>query len=356
MIEIDRSKPVLVTGATGYIAGWLVKKLLDEGLTVHAAVRNPEQKEKLAHLDALANQSSGNIKYFKTDLLDQGSFAEAMDGCELVFHTASPFFLNVKNPQKELIEPALNGTKNVLEQANKTSSVKRVVLTSSCGAIYTDAIECEQSPNGELNEEIWNTTASLDYQPYSYSKTVAEQEAWKIAGAQQKWDLVVINPSAVLGPALNLKNNISESVGLLKQLGDGTLKQGVPDVGIGIVDVRDVADAHFRAGFTPKAKGRYITSAHNSSFTEMAEVLRKNYGEAYPIPKKIIPKWLLMLIGPMVNKVLTRKFIKNNVGRKWKANNSKIRKELQMNFRPLDETLNESFQNLIDNRIVLPKK
>ena len=141
MTQIDKSKPVLVTGATGYVAGWVVKKLLDQGIMVHAAVRDPQNTKKLAHLEKLAKESKGSIKYFKSDLLKEGSYAEAMEGCELVFHTASPYTLSVKDPQKELVEPALNGTRNVLNQANKTASVKRVVLTSSCAAIYCgDAI------------------------------------------------------------------------------------------------------------------------------------------------------------------------------------------------------------------------
>ncbi|MDP4965141.1 MAG: NAD(P)H-binding protein, partial [Salibacteraceae bacterium] len=78
MTTIDKTKPVLVTGATGYLAGWIVKKLLDDGITVHAAVRNPDKKEKLAHLDALAAKAPGSIKYFKADLLNEGSYAEAM--------------------------------------------------------------------------------------------------------------------------------------------------------------------------------------------------------------------------------------------------------------------------------------
>ena len=187
-MKIDKTKPVMVTGATGYVAGWLVKRLLEDGITVHAAVRNPDNKHKTQHLDKLASELPGNIKYFKSDLMQEGSYAEAMEGCELVFHTASPYTLDVKDPQKELIEPALNGTKNVIEQANKTESVKRVVLTSSCAAIYTDANETAKAPNGELTEEIWNTTASLDYQPYSYSKTLAEKAAWNIAGKQDRWD------------------------------------------------------------------------------------------------------------------------------------------------------------------------
>jgi nucleoside-diphosphate-sugar epimerase len=330
--------------------------LLNEGLTVHAAVRDPENKQKLAFLDELAAGSSGSIKYFKSDLLRPGSYAEAMKGCELVYHTASPFVIDVKDPQKDLIDPAVRGTENVLETANQTPSVKRVVVTSSCAAIYTDAAECQQQPDGKLTEEVWNTTASLDYQPYSYSKTLAEKKAWEMMEAQNQWDLVTIKPSFVLGPMLNPNNTTSESFNILKQLGDGTMKAGVPKMGIGVVDVRDVADAHFAAGFNPQAKGRYITSAHNSNFLEIGQTLLPRYGNEYPLPKKPLPKWLLMLIGPMANKSFTRKMIRNNVNVEFRADNSKIRKELGIQFRPLKPTMEESFQVLIDNHILKPKK
>lgn len=355
MTQIDKTKPVLVTGATGYVAGWLVKRLLEEGITVHAAVRNPDNKKKVAHLDEIAAKTSGTIKYFKSDLLEEGSYAEAMQGCELVYHTASPFTSDYDDPQKELIDPAVNGTANVLETANKTPSVKRVVLTSSCAAIYTDATDIKDTPNNILTEEVWNTTASLDYQPYSYSKTLAEKKAWEINKAQQQWDMVTINPSFVMGPALNAQSNTSESISILKQLGDGTMKLGVPKMGVGLVDVRDVAEAHYKAGFTPAAQGRYITSAHNTNFLEMSEALLPKYGDKYPLPKKALPKWLLMLVGPLVNKMFSRKFIKNNVNVEWKADNSKIKNELGMTFKPMKETMEDAFQVLIDENIISAK-
>ncbi len=355
MKQIDKTKPVLVTGATGYVAGWLVKKLLEEGNTVHAAVRNPENKSKLKHLDSIAAKTKGKIKYFKSDLLSVGSYAEAMKGCELVFHTASPFTSNFKDAQKELIDPAVLGTQNVLEQANKTESVKRVVVTSSCAAIYTDAIDCAKAPNGILTEDVWNTTSSLEYQPYSYSKTLAEKKAWEISKAQNRWDLVTINPSLVMGPALNAGSVTSESYAILKQIGDGTMKSGAPKLGIGLVDVRDLAEAHYQAGFNPNAKGRYITSAHNTNLLEMALALLPRFGDKYPIPKKALPKWLLVLVGPMVNKAFSRKFIKNNVNVEWKADNTKIKKELGIKFRPLKETMEDSFQVLIDEKLIKTK-
>ncbi len=356
MTKIDTAKPILVTGATGYLAGWLIKKLVEEGLTVHAAVRNPNDKKKVAHLDAIAAKGKGTIKYFAANLLNPGSYAEAMQGCELVFHTASPFTSKFTDAQKELIDPAVKGTANVLHEATKTDSVKRVVLTSSCAAIYSDASDLQNTPHGIFTEEIWNTTSSINYQPYSYSKTLAEKEAWKIAKAQNRWDLVVINPSFVMGPPLNAATATSESITLLKQMGDGTLKMGVPNLAIGAVDVRDVAFAHYQAGFTPEAKGRHITSGHNSSFLELSQIVYATYGKKYPVSNKAMPKWLLMLVGPMVNKALTRQFIRNNVNKPWKADNSKVKKELHVNFRPLEETMNDAFQALIDAGIITAKK
>lgn len=349
MILIDKTKPVLVTGANGYVASWLVKKLLDEGMTVHAAVRNPENEKKVIHLKKAAEKAPGKLVFFKGDLLQPGSYKEAMEGCELVFHTASPFILNVKDPQKELIDPAVKGTENVLNSANEVDAVKRVVITSSCAAIYTDAIDTVNAPGGILTEKVWNTTASLEYQPYSYSKTLAEKKGWEMMKAQNRWDLVAINMPMVLGPSLNPEETTSESFNLLKQMGDGTFKSGAPRLGIGLVDVRDVAEAHFRAGFTPEAQGRYITSAHNSDLYALSQLLRPKYGEAFPLPKSVAPKWLLLLIGPMLNKSFTRPFIRKNINVPWNADNSKIKRELGMTFRPAEETMIDTFQVLIDS-------
>ena len=348
MRTIEHSAPVMVTGATGYVAGWLVKKLLDEGHTVHAAVRDPDNEAKRQHLDALAEGAPGSIRYFRSDLLVPGSFAEAMQGCELVFHTASPFTTDVVDPVQQLIEPALNGTRNVLDQANASESVKRVVVTSSCAAIYGDNADLKDTPGHVYTERIWNTSSSVEHQAYSYSKTVAEREAWEIAGAQERWDLVTVNPSLVLGPGVN-PHGTSESFNIIKQFGDGTLKSGVARYGFGIVDVRDLAAAHYRAGFTSQASGRYIISGYNSDMTEIADILRPRFGDDYPIPTRILPKALVWLIGPMINKLLTRKIVRLNVGLPWRADNSKGVRELGMSYRPLEETVVEFFQQMIDS-------
>lgn len=351
MTRIDKSKPVLVTGATGYVAGWIVKRLLIEGMTVHAAVRDPANAEKLRYLNAMARGTVGHIEYFESDLLEVGSYGVAIQGCELVFHTASPFTLTVEDAQRDLIDPALRGTRNVLEQARKTESVKRVVVTSSVAAIYGDAADLQDLDHDRFTEEDWNTTSTPTHQPYSYSKTVAEREAWRIAASQDRWDLVTINPSFVLGPGIN-PFATSESFTLLKQMGSGAMRSGVPAFPIGAVDVRDVAQAHFRAGFYPSARGRYLVSAHETDFAEVAGLLRQRFGNDYPLPRRTLPAWLVWLMGPLVDKSLSRQMVSRNLGHPWRADNSKSMGDLGLHYRSLETALCDMFQQQIDHGVI----
>jgi nucleoside-diphosphate-sugar epimerase len=350
MAAIDKSAPILVTGGTGFIAGWIIKMLLDDGGTVHATVRDPDDKQKVGHLKTIADQAPGTLKLFKADLLDPGSFAEATGGCELVIHTASPFVMSgITNPKEQLIRPALEGTRNVLDAVNNSPSVKRVVLTSSVAAIYGDAVDLQSIPGGAFTEDHWNTTSSESHQAYSYSKLVAEKEAWAMAKAQERWDLVVINPSMVLGPSLT-KYSISGSIGLLKQFADGTAKFGVPKANMGMVDVRDVAQAHINAGFTPTASGRHILSATEVSILEISKILRGHFGDTYPLPKREVPKFMVWLTAPMIG--LTREFVSKNVGFPLKFDNSYSKKDLGLEYRPIEQTIVEHFQQIIDDQLI----
>lgn len=351
MSTIDRNQPVLVTGATGYVAGRLIERLLADGLTVHAAVRDPDNTDKRAYLDALAEKSPGSIRYFRSDLMEKGSYTDAMAGCELVFHTASPFIMSVRDPQRDLVDPAVQGTRNVLETAIQTPSVKRVVVTSSCAAIYGDNSDLQNAPGGVLTESQWNTTSSLSHNAYAFSKTQAEKEAWRLAGTQSRWDLVTINPSLVIGPGLNPQGS-SESFNLVRRMGDGRLKTGAPRWGIGAVDVREVAAAHYEAGFRPEAHGRYIVSGHNTDMYAMAQTLQPAFGERYPLPKRALPKWLLWLVGPLVDKSMTRTIVVRNIDIPWRADNTRSREELGITYRPLEESMTEFFRQLADNGAV----
>ena len=353
MQSIDKSKPVLVTGGSGYIAGWIIRYLLEKGITVRATVRDTGLPDKVTHLNELAETLPGKLRLFAADLLKPGAFDQAMQGCELVMHTASPFTLDkTKDPQTAFIQPALEGTRNVLKAVTAASTVKRVVLTSSVAAIFGDFADFAAIKGSAYTEEHWNTTSSESHQPYNYSKTVAEKEAWKIARNQDRWDLVTINPSMVFGPSLT-RNTVSGSVNLMKQFGDGTARFGVPDLTMGMVDVRDVAQAHIQAGFTPEASGRHIVSAGEIELIEIGRILREHFGSGYPFPKKVSPKFVVSLAAPLLG--MTRKFVKNNVGYKVKFDNSYSIEDLKISYRPMKETIIAHFQQLVDDGL-LPKK
>lgn len=351
---IETKAPVLVTGATGYLAGWIVCQLLEQGRTVHAAVRDPENARKLAPLRALESESPGRLRFFKSDLLDEGSYAEAMAGCEVVFHTASPFALSVENPQRDLVDPALLGTRNVLEEATRTPSVQRVVVTSSYLAAIGDNADLAESGRTKLTEESWNTTSSLTHQPYAYSKTLAEREAWRIAEAQHQWKLVTINPAFIMGPGID-SHATSESFHQMKNLGTGKLATGVPNYGMAYVDVRDVAAAHLAAAFLPGAAGRYLVSAESSDFPALAATLRESFGKAYPFPKGTVPKPLAWLIAPLLDKAMTRKIIARNVNHALVIDAEKGRRELGLSYRSFPDTIREMFQQMITAGIVSPR-
>jgi len=350
MREIDKSKPVLITGGTGYVASWIIKMLLEDGINVNATVRDPSNFKKTDHLTALAKASAGKLKLFKSDLLDAGSFDEPMRDCELVIHTASPFFITgIKNPEKELIRPAREGTRNVLKSAKKNPTVKRVVLTSSVAAIYGDNADITLTPAGIFTEKEWNITSSAEHQPYSYSKTIAEKEAWAIAKEQDQWDLLTINPGLIFGPSVS-KRKDSMSISTMIQMGDGTYKSGFAELWAGFADVRDVAIAHIKAGFTPEASGRHIILSGEATFLDFANILRKHFGKHYPFPQRQAPKFLFWLIAPMYG--FTRKFVSRNAGIQIKFDNSYSKKDLGMSYIPIEQTITEHFQQLLDNGLL----
>lgn len=350
MTEIDQTRPVLVTGANGYVASWLVKYLLEAGFTVHATVRDPNNRQKVGHLLQLGEEHPGRLTLFNADLLHDGDFDAAMQGCELVFHTASPFIIRgLTDPQKQLIEPALQGTRNVLEAANRVASVKRVVLTSSVVAIYGDYQDMEQTPNFIFTEAHWNTTSSVSHQPYSYSKTLAEQEAWRICQAQQRWDMVVLNPGLVLGPSLAQASD-STSLSTMLELMDGSLRTGAPNLRFPIVDVRDVATAHIKAALKPEAQGRHILVAGSASMLEMAHAIKQVLPGRCKLPLWQVPKAVVWLIAP--TKGITRAFVARNVGHAIEFDNRRAKQELGLDFLPVSRSVQDHAQQIVADGLV----
>ncbi len=347
MTTIDPTAPVLVTGASGYVASWIVRYLLEDGRTVRATVRNPDKATGLEHLHALSAAHPGRLTLHRADLLDEGSYTEAMAGCELVIHTASPFLVGkVKDAYADLVEPALEGTKNVLTSVDATPSVKRVVLTTSVVAIYGDAIEMVGKET--FTEADWNTTSSLEHQPYSFSKTVAEREAWERQAAQGRWDLVTIHPGLVLGPSLT-KVSASGSMTTMEMFTDYSQTFGTARLWLGVVDVRDVARAHIAAGFTPSASGRYLTNSESIRMLTISRILRAKFGYRPSFPLFEAPKVGAWLVAPFIGQ--TRDFIAKNVGFRLAFDSSRTTRELGVEFRPAAESVEAHFQQMIDDGV-----
>jgi Nucleoside-diphosphate-sugar epimerases len=333
---------VLVTGGSGYLASWIVKDLLEKGLDVRITVRDKANKQKYEHLLQLEKMTSGHLSVYEADLLNEGSFDEAAEGCDLVFHTASPFTIaGIKDPENELIRLAVRGTRNVLNAVNKSGTVRRVVQTSSVAAIYGD--NCELRDKDAFTESDWNNTSSASHQPYSFSKTLAEKEAVKMCGEQHRWDLVRINPSFILGPSLTNRKDSTSIAAILSFL-DGSYKMGVPDYVTGFVDVRDVARAEIAAGLTERAAGRYILSAGETSLLQLAETLDDVSPGKFQLPRRAVPKLIFWLVGPHYG--FTRKVVTRNAGYPLKFSNRKSVDELGMTYRNLTVILHDQVEQL----------
>ena len=342
--------PIMVTGVTGYLASWIVKYLLEEGHTVHGTLRSLARAEKYAHLRKAEKNTNGKLVLFEADLLDEGSFEDAMTDCEVVIHTASPFTISgIKDPINSLIKPAQEGTKNVLEQVNLIPTVKRVVITSSVVAIYGDASELKESGTDTFDESFWNTTSSTEHQPYPYSKTLAEREAWKIFESQKRWSMAVLNPGFIMGPSLTQYTK-STSFEVMSQMGNGQFKMGVPKLYFGVVDVRDVARAHVIAALDNNVSGRNILVKESLDFLAMSKILQNKFGKDYPFPKSYLPKFLVWLVGPTQG--LTRKYVNRNVGIPVAFKNDKSINDLGITYHPMEKTITEHFQQLIDDKLV----
>jgi nucleoside-diphosphate-sugar epimerase len=329
---------ILVTGGAGYIGSWVVKDLVEKGHNIRVSVRNKSNTEKYKHILDLGEKNPGTVELFEADLTKENSFDMAAVGCDSIIHMASPFILNHKDAQKNLVDPALNGTKYVLSSATKSGTVKKIVLTSSVAAVHGDTIDMQEQGLSEFTEDQWNTTSSLEHQPYSFSKVLAEKEAWQISKNQDQWKLVVINPSFVMGPSLAKISN-SGSLDFMNDILSGKFKTGAPDLNFGFVDVRDVAKSHVLALESNSAEGRHILSERTMNVMSLAKIIESAFPKKYKLPTMQSPKWLMSIIGPMFG--VTRKFVKRNVGFKINLNASKSINELKLSYTPIEKSIKD---------------
>ncbi|MFI6932543.1 NAD-dependent epimerase/dehydratase family protein [Streptomyces sp. NPDC050287] len=339
-----RETAVLVTGGSGFVGGHLVRRLLERGYRVHTTVRSVTNTAKVRPLREMQKAFPGRLALFEADLLREGSFDEAMTGCRVVFHVASPFFMpeKIKDGRRDMVDPALLGTRNVLAGMERTPTVERLVFTSTVGAIFGDYADVLEMDDQVLSEKYVNTTSTVENNPYHYAKTVAEQAAWDAEAVQDRWRMVSVNPGLILGPSLSPASE-SGSLFLLEELFKGYFFYGAPDFSFTTADVRDVADAHIAAAENTDAKGRYIVAAPMmTSFHEMARIIRSRYPRDLRLPRTALPHWPVRLLGPAFG--LTQDYIRKHLGIRFRVDNSRSMHELGLSYRPIEETVLDHYE------------
>eukprot|EP01132_Coremiostelium_polycephalum_P001323 gene1323-1669_t len=317
------SKIICVTGSTGYIASYIVKYLLESPsgeYKVRACVHDINNPDKLSVLKNL-DPSGNSIEFVACDL-ETSDFKEILKDCYALIHTATPYIHTANDPENEIVKPAVTGTVRVLEAAAQISTLKRVVLTSSAGAII-NSLDPNLQSKSEYTEEDWNTTSSLTNQPYFYSKVLAEKAAWDFLKENNSkegtnhFELSVICPTFITGPGLSPNLNTSQKL-VLRLLFDA--HQPFP-TRVGIVDVRDVAKAHVLALESNKSSGqRYLVGCTAINWNDIPATFENMF--------------------PDIQFNICKNLIECKI--EWELNNTKT-KQLGLNFTPI----NQSFHDMI---------
>ncbi|WP_042199495.1 SDR family oxidoreductase [Paenibacillus camerounensis] len=288
------SATVMVTGGSGFVGAQIIFQLLQQGYNVKTTLRSLSRSNKVIDLLKTNGVTSyGNLAFVEADLSKDDHWDEAMKGCDYVLSVASPVFFTIPKDEREVIRPAVEGIIRVLKAA-RNAGVKRVVMTSNFGAVGFS----NKTPGKVTTEADWTNPEEKGLSAYEKSKLLAERAAWDFIEKEGgNLEFAVINPVAILGPALS--EHVSGSFGLLKHLLDGSMK-AVPNIPLNVVDVRDVADLHIRAMTSPDASGqRFIASADGQiSMPQIAALLRsKRSGIAEKISGKTLPDWVITLGG-----------------------------------------------------------
>ncbi len=330
---------VLVTGGSGYIAGFCIAQLLNEGWGVRTTVRSLAKAEEVRAGISKISLNAAEIEFVTADLNSDGGWVEAVKGVDYVLHVASPVPLVDPKSDDELVRPARDGALRVLNAA-RGAGVKRVVMTSSISAIIFGRGVREKP----FTEADWtDETNRNDTSPYDRSKTIAERAAWAwLAAEGGALELVAVNPGLVLGPVLG--SDFSASLEAIKKLLDGSIP-ALPHFGFSLVDVRDIAALHVLAMTTPSAAGqRFIGSCDFYWMKDIAKVLKQGLGDkARKTPSIAIPDFLVRVFAVFDPVVRGQLF---QLGKQRQVSSDKARRMLGWTTRPPEETILDAARSL----------
>ena len=315
---------VFVTGASGFIAKHILRELLENEYQVRASVRSDRRKDEL---QALFPDAA--LEFATLDLTRDDGWQDALKGCDVLIHTASPFPLTEPKDPQDLIRPAVDGTLRAMHAA-KDAGIKRVVLTSSCAAIYKQADKPKMSPSDETN---WTSPDEPSVGAYEASKTLAERAAWDFAAENPDIALTTINPGAVFGPPMDAR--YGSSLELVEQLMTGKVPMA-PPADMVAVDVRDVARMHVSAIDLEATRGeRFAAASGTHRFLEFGDIL-KGWDSSLKTPEREAPVWMLRIMGLFSKDV---KAVLGNVGRTLAVSGAKAERTFGFEFTPVKDAL-----------------
>lgn len=338
-----QNETVLVTGATGFVAGHCLLQLLEDGYQVRTSVRSLSREQEVR--DALApHVSTENLSFVTLDLTKDDGWAEALKGCKYLLHVASPFPVTEPKHEDELIIPARDGALRALRAAAK-AGVCRTVLTSSVVAV---AYGVKQQPDYIYTEDDWSNIEG-DINAYAKSKTIAEHAAWQFMETPDAgtMELAVINPSLILGPLLS--RDYSTSGELILKLLNGSIP-ACPKVGFNCIDVRDVAAAHIAAMTNPRAAGqRHILVSEFGWMRDISKALR---AAGYKTPTKDLPNFLVHLLAifdPAARQIITE------LGHRPHISSARAREVLDLELISIENMSLEMAHSMVELGVVKPK-
>ncbi|KAF8381552.1 hypothetical protein PRIPAC_70694 [Pristionchus pacificus] len=343
----DHLPLVLVTGASGFVALHCVRRLLEGPYRVRGTVRSKNNAQKIEPLLRLP-YADEKLELVEADLLKPDNWTEVVSGCTYILHVASPWIITAT---QEIVATAVEGTLNVLAAANACPEVKKVVLTSSCAAVN----DGHKNGSAVFDETFWTDIESNRTEWYGISKTLAERAAWdywNALPADSRFALTVLNPTLVFGPVLSDVDHGCATI--LARMMKRKTNLAQPKVSLGLVDVRDVAEAHVRALERPETDGERIlvTACPSAWYADIARWLKhefKRYG--YGITTWEVPTWILKIyaasgIDPQSKAVVRRR------GPELRFDNAKSIRLLDMKYRSVEKSVVEMMHSMIENGMV----
>jgi nucleoside-diphosphate-sugar epimerase len=339
-----RGETVLVTGGSGFLAGWCLVELLERGYNVRTTVRDLAREAEVRASIAPQTDAGDRLRFFAADLLSDDGWEQAVDGCKYVLHVASPFPPQQPKDADELVVPAREGTLRVLNASLK-AGVLRIVVTSSIAAV--DFPE-NSAHDRALTEDDWTDPNNPSITPYTKSKTVAEQAAWALVDEHgERARMTTVNPGAIIGPVLS--KDRSYSIQVVERMLNG--EPAVPKLGFNLVDVRDIAALQVRAMTAPAAGGeRFIGVTEFEWMAEVAETLRAEMGDAAKkVPKITAPNFLIRAMALFDGALRS---VTGQLGVRTEYSAEKAKSLLDWTPRPMRESIVDCAQSLIDQGVV----